>query len=310
MAGVAFALPTYGDVARVEDVVLNAIELLTAKETQIFNMLGKTTARDTIHHYLVDVLKAAASNAHEETSDYTFLQRVTPTRQTNIVQILTIPIRVSNTQQEVEHYHGNNELQRQVGKGLLEWANDAEYNLLRSTLTSGVSGTTAPVMSGILEAISQSTNYTAHNSGTVWSATVLDSLMKNNFDNSNGDVATDLFMGSFLRKVTDEFTQKSNVVVNGLGMTSIVRTVSSYQTAFGTLMVRTHRYLTISGTDATGTVLALRPDKLKVAFLKKPYMQTDVAKSGDYTPRVVIGKFTLEVRNKTSNWQARGFKID
>lgn len=47
---------TYGDVSRKESVVLNAIEILTAKETQIFNMLGKTTAIDTIHSYLTDTL--------------------------------------------------------------------------------------------------------------------------------------------------------------------------------------------------------------------------------------------------------------
>ena len=147
MAGVAFALPSYGDSARKEDVVLNAIEILTARETQIFNMLGKTAARDTVHSYLVDTLASPASNAHEETSDYTYTQRGTPTRQTNIIQILTTPIRVSNTQREIEHYHGQDELARQMSKGLMEFANDAEYNLLHSTLTSGVSGTTAPKMS-------------------------------------------------------------------------------------------------------------------------------------------------------------------
>jgi hypothetical protein len=284
---------------------LNAIEILTAKETSIFNMLGKTAAHDTVHSYLVDTLKTAASNALEESSDYTYLQRTTPTRQTNIVQILSIPVRVSNTQREVEHYHGQDELARQMGKGLMEWANDAEFVLLNETLTSGTSGTTAPKMSGILEAISQSTNYTAHNSGTVWAATILDALMANNFDASNGDVASDLFMGSYLRGITDGFVQKSNIVVNGGGMTSIVKTVSSYQTAFGTLQIHTHRYIQ---QGATGQILGLNPEKLKVAFLKKPYVQTDVAKAGDYEPRVIIGKMTLEVRNKTSNFYVTGFK--
>ena len=41
-------LRTFGDSAIREDVVLNAIEILTARETQIFNMLGKTEAIQTI----------------------------------------------------------------------------------------------------------------------------------------------------------------------------------------------------------------------------------------------------------------------
>lgn len=131
--------------------------------------------------------------------------------------------------------------------------------------------------------------------------------MRNNWDNSNGDVATDLFLGSVTRKNTDYFTQKSNVVVNApLSATAIVRTVSTYQTAFGTLNIHTHRYVQQS-TDATARVLAVRPEKLKVAFLRKPYVDTELARSGDYDSRAIVGKFTLEVRNQESNWFTDGF---
>jgi hypothetical protein len=298
-------LNTYGDVSRREDVVLNSVEILTARETQIMNMLEKTSAIDTVHSYLVDTLRTAASNAQGEGADYTNLGRTSPTRLTNLVQHVAIPFRVSRTQQEVEHYHGQNEKQRQLQKALQEWGNDAEFVLVRETLTSGISGT-APKMNGIITAISKSTNTTAHTSGTVWSATILDGLMKANWDNSNGDVATDLFMGSKLRADTDGFVQKSNVVVNAPGVTTIVRTVTTYETAFGTLRIHTHRYVQQT-TDATGRVLAIRPEKLKVAFLKKPYIDTGLARSGDYDPLAVVGKMTLEVRNQDSNWFASGF---
>lgn len=163
---------------------------------------------------------------------------------------------------------------------------------------------------GIIEAVSKSTNHTSHNSGTTFSATILDGLMKDNIDNSNGDVATDLFMGSFLRNVVDGFTNKTNTVVNTPGVRTIVRTVSTYETFAGTVKLHFHRYIQVSGTDATGRVLAIRPEKLKVAFLKKPYIDTDLARSGDYDRRAVAGKFTLEVHNQDSNWYADGFDID
>lgn len=301
-------LRTYGDVSAKEDVVLNAIEILTAKETQIFNMLGKTTAINTIHAYLTDTLMTAGSLAVEESADYTATALTTPSRLTNIVEIVAKNFKVSRTQQEIDHYQGENELQRQTRKALADWGNAAEFDLVRSTLTSGVSGT-VPKLSGILQAISKSTNFTAHTSGTAWDSTILDALMKNNWDNSNGDVATDLFMGSFLRKATDGFTQKSNIVVNNGTFMGIVRTVSTYETAFGTLRIHTHRYIQQSS-DTTGRVLAIRPEKLKVAFLRKPYIDTDLARSGDYDNRAVVGKFTLEVRNKDSNWFATGFDKD
>lgn len=298
---------SYGDVSRKEDVVLNAIEILTARETQIFNMLGKTTAMDTVHHYLTDTLKTAALNAKEEGDDYSLGARTTPSRQSNIVQHMQVPFAVTDVQRDIEHYHGRDELARQTEKALMEFANDAEFNLVRSTLASGASGT-APSMSGILEAISTSANYTLHASGVAWNATVLDALVKNNYENSNGDMATDLFMGSYLRGQTDGFVQKTNTVVNGPTTSTIVRTVSTYQTAFSTLSIHTHRYIQQAG-DSTSRyrVLGLRPDKLKVAFLRRPYIDMEIARTGPATKRSVNGSMTLEVRNKNSNFFANGF---
>ena len=298
---------SYGDASKKESVVLNAVEILTARETMIFNMLGKTQAIDTVHSYLTDTLKAAAANAAKEADDYSYSARTTPTRLSNVVQHLQVPFAVSDTQRRIEHYHGRDELERQTEKALMEFANDAEFNLVRSTLTSGASGT-APAMSGIIEAISKSTNTTSHTSGTAWSASILDGMIAENYDNSNGDLATDLFMGSYLRKETDGFTQKTNVVVNAPGATTLVRTVSTYQTAFGTLNIHTHRYVQQSG-DATGRVLGIRPDKLKVAFLEAPYIDNDVARTGTARKRSVNASMTLEVRNQDSNFFSDGFNI-
>jgi len=296
---------SFGDVSRKDDVVLNAVEILTARETMIFNMLGKTEAIDTVHMFLVDTLRTAAANAQTEVGSYTYLDRTTPTRLSNIVQNIAIPFRVSRTQQKIQHYHGEDELARQTTKALMEFANDAEFNLLRSTGTSGASGT-APTMNGIIAAISKSTNVTAHTSGTALVASIIDGLASANWTNSNGDVATDLFMGSFLRTTFDGFTQKTNTVVNSASVTAIIRTVQTYETAFGTLVVHKHRYIQAAA-DATARMLCIRPDKLKVAFLEKPYIDDGLSRDGDFTPRAVVGKMTLEVRNQDSNWFTSGF---
>ena len=300
-------LRSFGDVSRVEDVVRNSIEILTAKENYIFNMLGKTQAVDTVHSYLTDTVTAAASNAATEADDYTYTALTTPTRLTNIVQNLQVPFAVSDIQDEIQHYHGRNELQRQTEKALFKFATDAEFVLVRETLTSGASGT-APKMNGIINGISTASNTTAHTSGTVFSASILDGLVARNYEVSNGDLATDLFVGSILRRAIDGFTQKTNMVVNAPGATSIVRTVSSYQTAFSTLQINTHRYVQ-QAADATGRVLAINPDKLKVAFLKSPYIDNDIARTGTAKKRSVNASMTLEIRNQNSNFFASGFLI-
>ncbi len=298
-------LRSFGDSSAKEDVVLNAIEILTARETQIMNMIGESVAINTIHSYLTDTLDTAKSLAVSEGGDYTGTALTTPVRLTNIIEIVAKNYKVTRTQQQISHYHGENELTRQTQKALMDWGNAAEFDLVRSTLTSGASGTAA-TMSGIIEATSKSTNHTSHTSAVVLNATHLDGLMRANWDNSNGDVSTDLFVGSSLRSKIDGFTQKTNVVVNAPGIRSIVRTVTSYETAFGTLNVHTHRYVQQSA-DATGRMLAIRPEKLKKAWLKKPNIDTGLARAGDYDNRAVEGKFTLEVHNQDSCWFAEGF---
>lgn len=161
-------------------------------------------------------------------------------------------------------------------------------------------------MSGIIEATSKSTNHTSHTSGTVFSASILDGLMGDNWDNSNGDVATDLVVGSILRQKIDQFTQKTNNLVNVGEVTNVVKTVTTYETSMGTLTIHKHRYIQQSG-DATGRILAIRPEKLKVAFLDKPMIDNELSKGGPYTPRAVYGSFTLEVRNQDSHFFADGF---
>ena len=298
-------LRTYGDSNIKTDVVLNSVEIISAKEDGIFSMLGKTNAIAMVHSYSTDTLATAGSLAVAEGSDFTFSARTTPSLLTNIVQEVAQPIRVTRPQLAVQHFHGENELSRQLNKGLSEFSNAVEFDLVRSTLVSGASGT-VPKMNGIINAISKSTNTTLHTSGTVLSATILDGLMTGCWTNSNGDVATDLYVGGVGKRIIDGFTAKTNVVVNSPDIRGIVKTVTTYETSMGTLTVHKHRYIQQSG-DANLRILGIRPEKLKVAFLERPTILTNLSVGGAYEPRAVYGSMTLEVRNQDSNFFADGF---
>ena len=305
---ISSALQTYGDSSKKEDVVLNAIEILTATENQVQASLGKTKAINMVHSHLVDTLLTAGSLATEQGTDFTLSTLTTPTRLTNIVEEIAKAFIVSRPEEVVQSYSGQNELDRQLTKALKDWGNALEFDLVRSTLASGVSGTVAK-MSGVFQAISKSTNYTLATSGTVFSATILDALMTNNWSSSNGDVATDAFVGGTMRRIVDNFTQKTNIVMNGSGpITNIVRTVSTYETSMGTLQIHKHRYIFISGTDANNRFLAIRPEKLKVAYLDMPFVK-DLAENGAYSKKAIYGSATLEVNNQDSNWFTDGYLI-
>lgn len=307
MAQPDLTLMSFGDTSRVED-VLGLIEYLTANEASIFNKLGKTSTRDTIHQVQTDTYRTAASAAVAENGDYTMTSRTTPSRVVNIVENIAIPFQVTRTQELVDHHQGTNELTRQTEKALVEWHDAAEYDLIHSTLTSGQSGV-APKMEGILAHISTSDNYTAHNSGTVWSASILKGLMKNNWDVSNGTVSTDVYMSGFLKNLSDDFTNKTGVTNTGANVNQIITVVDVFETGFGKVALHAHRQISLSS-DASHRVVGIAPDKCKVAFLENPRIDSGLARSGDYTPRAVVGKLTFECRNKKANWHAYGFDKD
>lgn len=132
---------TYGDLTIKTDIVLDSVEIISAREDGIFAMLGKTNAIAMIHSYPVDTLLTPASQAVEQGQDFTYTTRTSPTLLTNLVEEIAIPIRVTRPQIAVQHYHGQNELDRQLAKGLMEFTNAVEFDLVRGTQASGISGT-------------------------------------------------------------------------------------------------------------------------------------------------------------------------
>lgn len=300
-------LRSYGDVSRRESVA-DVVEYLTAQETQIWNMIGQVKAIDAVHSTLLDTLATPGSLAVAEAEDYTNSTRTTPTRLSNVVEQIAQPISVSRTQKAISHYHGENELARQTTKAMKEWGNGAEYDLVRSTLVSGVSGT-VPKMNGLIAHISKSTNTSAQTSGTVWSASILKGIMKDNMDNSNGDTATDVFMGSFLKDKTDDFTNKANNVVTGSNIKSIINSVDVFETGLGKVKVNYHRYVQIS-TDANARVLGLNLSKHDKACLVEVAIDNDLARSGPYDKKAVVGSYTLATKNQDSNFFQTGFDKD
>lgn len=306
MGANANTLLTYGDSNAREDVVMNAVEILTAQESQIMNIIGKTVAINMVHSFLTDTLQTAASGAVEQGVDFTPDGLTTPTRLTNLVQEVAKPILVSRPQEKIQHYSGTNETERQTSKALKNWGNSVEFDLVRSTLVSGISGTVAK-MSGIIQAISKSTNTSVQTSGTVFSATILDGMMVDNWNNSNGDVVTDVFVGGVMKRIMDGFVQKTNVVVNAPGISTIVKTVTTYETSMGTITIHKHRYVQQSG-DATNRVLGIRPEKLKMAYLDMPFIKP-LAEGGAYSKKAVYGSMTLETRNQDSNFFQSGFLL-
>lgn len=293
-------LRSFGDASAKED-VLGLIENLTATENTFLNGLGKTTAINTIHATLTDTLRTAQSRAVAEGVDATLLANSTPSRVTNLVESIAIPFGVTGVQDAIDHYQGQTESVRQTRKALTDWGNAAEFDIVRSTLTSGASGTAAK-LKGVISWIS--TNSTTQTSGTVFNATQLQNILADVYDKGNGEKITDIFVGSLMKRRISTFTAGATKFVMVTEKT-VVDAIDVYESDFGRLRVHLHRYVQQSG-DATGRVLGVNMDKWKLAYLRRPFIQ-DLAISGDYVKKQVIGDLTVEARNEAVNFFMDGF---
>lgn len=295
-------LRTYSDTSIPED-VLDAIELLTAQENWLLNNLGKTTASATTHEWQTDTLMTVSAGGLTvaEGADASLSALTTPSRVTNITEIIKKDFGVTRTQRKVAHYGFEDPFPYQTQKAMKDWGNHTEYELLRSTLTSGVSGT-APSMKGIRALIT--TNVTAHNSGTVFSETILQGLLQLIFTNGSGAFADTLLVGANLKKKISGFVSGSTKYIDAFEK-KLVNSVAVYESDFGLQQIVLHRYVTVSG-DATAEIDILTKDTWKIAYLDRPHIDP-LAKLGDSDRASLVGELTLEGRQEALNVEATGF---
>lgn len=298
----AAELQTYGDAGIVKDVQAE-IELLTPVENLLMRSLRKSSAQSTVHQWQDDTLATPASAATPEIYAHTATALTTPTLRTNLISHEYVAGSVSEAQMKVSHWSGKDEYARQVAKKMQDWSNSAEFDLLRSSLVSGVSGT-APRMNGVIRTLS--TNVTAQTSGTIFSESILIGLLKLTWDNSNGESATDLLVGSNVKSRISQFTTGLTKNVNASEKMA-GQVVQQYESDYGTVNVHLHRYIKTSA-EATGRVLGMRMDKFYVAYLVDGEAKmTEYAKTKTSKDFAINGYLTLENRNETCSFFASGY---
>lgn len=303
-------LRTYDDSASRKESVLDEIELLSALEDGVMTAIGKSRALNTVHSVLTDSITTSGSLAASEAADVTMSALGVPSRVTNITEIIQRPFAVSDTQQAVEHYGFADQYAYAMSKAMKEWTQNAECDLVRSTLVSGASGT-APKMSGIVAGIT--TNATTHASGTVFSETIMNGLFQLAWGNSNGEVATDIYVGATIKRRISSFAGRSGstALVNN---SDVQNAVDMYMSDFGNHRVHLHRYVTLGATtfgysaDSTGRFLAIRPEKWSIAWLREP-KHVPLAKLGSSERGMVEGEFTLENKNERCSVYSNGFLL-
>lgn len=285
---------TYDSNARKES-LLNIITNITPEENSLLKDLGKSSASNSLHEWVTDTLKTAAAQTTVEGSDASFANRTNPTRVQNQTQIIRIDFSVTDTERARDYPGFKDRYAYEMEKAMKEWNNDAEFNLLRSTLATGT-GSATRTMAGLKAAI---TTVATAQSGVSLSETQLNDYVQNAWN--QGGRPTDVYVGARLKRRISSFTANTtrNVMADEK---KAVNVVDTYVSDFGVLRIKLHRYLWQSG-DTNYDIIGIQPDKFRVAYFREPE-HTSLAKTGSATKGMIEGEFTLEYLAENSSFKA------
>ena len=273
-------------------------------DNPLTTMLGTTEASNTVHEWTEDyVARPTAVATAVEGSDATFSDLSNPSRRTNITQIIRQTYRVSDTIRAVDVAGMSDMLDYQATKAAKEWKNQLEYSVVRATIASGDSGV-ARQMAGIEATITS--HYTTRNSGTSLSETELNDMVRDVASDVGMDQVWDMLVLPLqLRQKVSTFTAGTTKFVDASDK-RLTRPVAVYESDFNVLRVFAHKDVTSAAATPGPTVLGLREDKWKLAYLRKP-VRTELAKTGSSAKGMIEGEVTLEYLAERANARRSGY---
>jgi len=286
----------------VEDVTPE-ITVVDYASTPFFSSLVESEATNTLHQWLLDTYATSADNAAVEGSDLTYTDLTEPSRGTNIVQLFTKDLRVSDTARAVAHYGTGDPYAYQKQKRMVEMARDIEKALVAGTRASGSSGV-ARRLDGAIALIT--TNKTARNSGTSLSETEFNDIMEGIYTSGTDLTVDKAFTGSSLKRAISGYTAGSTKFTTAGPEGKLYNSYSIYESDFGVVTVMLERE--VPTTAGNKGILLVDSSKWAVAYLtgRRP-QHKPLATIGDATRGMLAAELTLEARNEKSSAYRSGY---
>lgn len=286
----AIGLITYQDASRREDLT-DVVTNISPEDTPLLSMLGRgPDARQTLHEYPTDTFAAAADNAQVEAADHTAVDHTAPSRASNVTQIFTDNITVSDTQAVVDGVV--NALEYQLQKNMKEHAKDIELALMAGSRASGASGV-ARRMTGVINALTS--NATTLASGATLTETIYNDIMELVYG-STDELPDMVFVGAKLKRAISAFDGSSNGAIT-IPADQVTRynKVDFYEGDFGRQRIMLHR--DVPNATAGRSLVAINSDYHKLSYLR-PTTMREIAKTGDAEKRQIITEMTMEHRGE------------
>ena len=252
--------------------------------------IKRTTAKATLHEWMVDTLTAAANNAQIDGNEITFSAASSGTRSTNMTQISVKSVIISGSQDAVNKAGKGREIAYQVAKLTKEIARDMEYALLQNTALVTGDATTARQLKGVAGWITSNAQDAGTGTVTI-TQTYLDAAAKAAWD--DGGSPNMIICNSFNKQKISGFTTgvTKNLDANDK---KFVTAVDVYESDFGLMRIYPDHFC------VADDVYLLQSDLWALAVLR-PLAVKELAMTGDAEKRALITEYTLECRAEAGN---------
>ncbi len=281
----AIGLGTYQDASRREDLLSILRDVSPLGGNYLMGNLGTSVARNTLHEWVTYYQSRPTSVTFTpEGADATVVDLTAPVRSNNFTSIIREVVQVTGSERAVTVATNQDPLAFQKEKALKRMNATMEYALINGTKASGNSG----VARGMLGMLGCITTNVSSISGVSLSMSIVEDVINTSWDKVGAEYVADTIITTMYLK--RRFTTFGTYVTNyALNTNTFFNNVSTFESSAGTVNIVPHKDI------PTGTLLGVRMDTFKIAFLEGREPQwVELAKTGDADKGMYITEMTLE----------------
>lgn len=296
------------DAVGIREDLSDVITNISPEETPFHTKSAKSRARNTLHEWQTDSLRASAANAHIEGDATTAEARSATTRLGNYTQIFKNAVVVPDTDEGLDKAGRAREIAYQTLKIAKEQKLDIEKALFDNNARAAGSATVARELAGApawltsnitntgtggVDPTGDGTDARTDGTQTAFAQADFDSCMQSIWE--NGGNPDTVYLSAFQMNVALGFTgnnnQRSNVQA---GDERVIKSLAVYVTPWGTVEFVPSRE------NRSRDVFIMQDDMWEVATLR-PTKNVALAKTGDNTTRQVVTELTLVCKNEAAS---------
>ena len=298
------------DAVGIREDLSDVITNISPEETPFHTKSAKSRARNTLHEWQTDSLRASAANAHIEGDATTAEARSATTRLGNYTQIFKNAVVVPDTDEGLDKAGRAREIAYQTLKIAKEQKLDIEKALFDNNARAAGNSTTARELAGAPAWLTSNTDFGANEGadptgdGTdarTDETTTLIAFSQDRFDGvmqsiwENGGNPDTVYLSAFQMNVALGFTGNNNQrSAVQAGDERVIKSLAVYVTPWGTIEFMPSRE------NRSRDVFIMQDDMWEVATLR-PTKNVALAKTGDNTTRQVVTELTLVCKNEAAN---------